>query len=97
MWTLIGASKDPILNQKFAYEVEIYSPTDPSRLLLQRHACHSEKDEDILEPGRCASFLMGDIMRFTDKNKVSIYQFAYHFFLYLIDVNLDFKLSCENH
>lgn len=75
MWTLIGASKDPILNQKFAYEVEIYSPTDPSRLMLQRHACHSEKDEDILEPGRCASFLMGDIMRFMDKNKVSNFQF----------------------
>lgn len=74
MWTLIGASKDPVLNQKFAYEVEIYSPTDASRLMLQRHACHSERDEDILESGRCASFLMGDVMRFMDKNKVSLFQ-----------------------
>lgn len=73
MWTLICASKDPFLKEKFAYEVELYSPMDPSKLLLQRQSCNSEKDEDILEVGRCATFLMGDVMRFLDKNKVSFF------------------------
>lgn len=72
IWTLICASREPVINQKFAYEIEIYCPNDQTRLMIQRHACHAEKDQDILEEGRCISFPMGDLMRLMNKDKVRL-------------------------
>lgn len=37
IWTMICASKEPHINKRFAYEIEMFSPVDPSRMLMQRH------------------------------------------------------------
>lgn len=71
-WTIICASKDPKICKRFAYEIELYSKTDPYNLQIQRRACHSEKDEDVLEEGRCIGFDMGDVMRFMNAYRVSL-------------------------
>lgn len=70
LWTVICASKEPKINQRFAYEIEIFSPTDNMRLMTQRNGCHAEKDTDILLDGRCVTYAMSDLLRFMDKDKV---------------------------
>lgn len=72
IWTTICASKNPQTSQNYAFEIELYIPNDPSRLLIQRLLCHNEKNEDILAEGTCAMFDIADIMRFLDTDKVSI-------------------------
>lgn len=71
IWTVICASKDPNIRKKYAYEIELFSRTDPFRLAVQRHACHGENDEDIIQDGRCASFDVTEVTRFMDAYRVS--------------------------
>lgn len=71
-WSMICASKDPSISRQFGFECELFAPADPLRLALQRVACHSERDEDVLQPGRCASFDMTEVSRFMDAFRVSI-------------------------
>lgn len=70
-WTIVCASKDEKAYKNFAFQVELFLPTDPSRLLIQRHSCHGERDDDVLEEARCVCIGMGDIMRFMSADKVS--------------------------
>lgn len=70
-WTVICASKDPHISKKYGYEIELFSKTDPFRLAVQRHACHGERDEDIMQDGRCASFDVAEVTRFMDAYRVS--------------------------
>lgn len=74
-WTMVCASKrDERAYRNFAFQVELFVPHDPSRLLIQRHSCHGERDEDVLEEARCVCIDLGDVMRFMGGDKVSIYE-----------------------
>lgn len=73
-WTVICASTDPAIGQKFAYEVELLRPDDECQRHSQRHACHGERDADVLLGGRNASFALVDVLRFADEARVSIYK-----------------------
>lgn len=71
-WTMVCASKkDEKAFKSFAFQVELFLPEDPSRLLIQRHCCHGERDEDVLEEARCVCINLGDVMRFMSPDKVS--------------------------
>lgn len=78
-WTIVCASKDEKAYKNFAFQVEMFVPGDPSRLLIQRHCCHGERDDDVLEEARCVCIGMGDIMRFMSADKVSYYHGLYQF------------------
>lgn len=70
-WTMVCASKrDEKAFQNFAFQVELFVPQDASRLLIQRHSCHGERDEDVLEEARCVCIDLGDVMRFMGCDKV---------------------------
>lgn len=70
-WTMVCASKrDEKAYRNFAFQVELFVPQDPSRLLIQRHSCHGERDDDVLEEARCVCIDMGDVMRFMGSDKV---------------------------
>lgn len=70
-WTLICASKDATISKRFAYEVEVFVPTDPSRMMLKRQAVHGEQDEDVLVEGRGAAFDMKEVISYMDAYRVS--------------------------
>lgn len=70
-WTMVCASKrDEKAYKNYAFQVELFVPEDPSRLLVQRHSCHGERDDDVLEEARCVCLNMGDVMRFMGPDKV---------------------------
>lgn len=71
-WTMVCASrKDEKAFKHFAFQVELFMPGEPSRLLIQRHSCHGERDDDVLEEARCVCIDLGDVMRFMSADKVS--------------------------
>lgn len=70
-WTVICASKDPLVSRRFAFDVELYVPGDERQLHGQRRACHGERDADVLQEGRCAAFELADVLRFVDAYRVS--------------------------
>lgn len=71
-WTMVCASKrDEKAFRSFAFQVELFDPEDASRLLMQRHGCHGERDEDVLEEARCVCIDLGEVMRFMTADKVS--------------------------
>lgn len=71
-WTMVCASKRcEKAHQNFAFQVELFVPQDPSRLLVQRHSCHGERDDDVLEDARCVCIDLGEVMRFMNADKVS--------------------------
>lgn len=72
-WTLICASKDASISKRFAYEVELFVPSNPSRLILKRQPVHGELDDDVLLEGRGAAFDMKEVYSFMDAYRVSIF------------------------
>uniref|UniRef100_A0A1B0CHF1 RING-type E3 ubiquitin transferase n=2 Tax=Lutzomyia longipalpis TaxID=7200 RepID=A0A1B0CHF1_LUTLO len=69
LWTMICESKERKISNSFAFQIELFCLKDPSRLLIQRHSCHGERDDDLLDEAHCVSISMGDIMRFTGDDK----------------------------
>lgn len=80
IWTLICATREPNIDKKYAYQIEIFCKTNPARIMTQRHGCHAEQDQDILDQGRCISFPMSDVMLLLDNEKV--FSYYYHFSLF---------------
>lgn len=71
-WTMVCTSKDPNAAKRYSFEIELFSPLDETKISVQRHPCHSERDAGILSEGYCAQFGIGEIMRFMDENRVSL-------------------------
>ncbi|XP_055712369.1 E3 ubiquitin-protein ligase SIAH1B isoform X2 [Phlebotomus papatasi] len=69
LWTMVCESKERKTSTNFAFQIELFCQKDPSRLLVQRHSCHSERDDDLLDEAHCVAISMGDIMRFTGGDK----------------------------
>lgn len=74
IWTVICASKEAKTSQRFAFELELYSPIDSSKLLVQRFPCHSENDADFLKDGNCAKIPLEEAIRFMTKDKTLYYR-----------------------
>jgi hypothetical protein len=70
VWTVTWAAKKSAINKQFAFEIELYSPSDPSLLLMERHAVHGEKDADILADGKCSKIKWGDVILYMGSDKV---------------------------
>lgn len=71
-WTVICASKNPLVSKQYAFEVELFLPGDEQRRRhSQRHGCHGERDENVLQDGCCAAFDVGEVLRFVDAYRVS--------------------------
>lgn len=71
IWTVICATKKSRVSSRFAFELELYSPIESSKLLVQRFSCHSESDADFLKDGNCAKIAIQEAIRFMTKEKVS--------------------------
>uniref|UniRef100_A0A182R0S6 RING-type E3 ubiquitin transferase n=1 Tax=Anopheles farauti TaxID=69004 RepID=A0A182R0S6_9DIPT len=74
LWTMICATKESKVSAKFAFELELYSPVDSWKLLVQRFPCHSELDPDFLQDGHCAKIPLADAFRFMTEEKVLHYR-----------------------
>ncbi|EAT42654.1 AAEL005826-PA [Aedes aegypti] len=74
IWTVICASKEAKTSHRFAFELELYSPIDSSKLLVQRFPCHSENDADFLKDGNCAKIPLEEAIRFMTKDKILYYR-----------------------
>ncbi|XP_059612779.1 E3 ubiquitin-protein ligase siah2 [Phlebotomus argentipes] len=69
LWTMVCESKERKASTGFAFQIELFCRQDPSRLLVQRHSCHSELDEDLLDEAHCVCIANGDVMRFMGDDK----------------------------
>ncbi|XP_035777169.1 uncharacterized protein LOC118458598 [Anopheles albimanus] len=74
LWTVICATKEPKVAARFAFELELYSPVDSWKLLVQRFPCHSELDPDFLKEGHCARLALAEAIRFMAPDKVLHYR-----------------------
>ncbi|XP_065077502.1 uncharacterized protein LOC135700790 [Ochlerotatus camptorhynchus] len=74
IWTVICASKEAKTAHRFAFELELYSPIDSAKLLVQRFPCHSENDADFLKDGNCAKIPIEETIRFMTKDKILYYR-----------------------
>ncbi|XP_055533614.1 uncharacterized protein LOC129723427 [Wyeomyia smithii] len=74
IWTVICATKKSRISNRFAFELELYSPIESAKLLVQRFSCHSESDADFLKDGNCAKIAIQDAIRFMTKEKVLYYR-----------------------
>ncbi|EDS42357.1 seven in absentia [Culex quinquefasciatus] len=74
IWTVICASKEAKTSQRFAFELELYSPIDSAKLLVQRFPCHAETDADFLKDGNCAKIAIEEAVRFMTKEKILYYR-----------------------
>uniref|UniRef100_A0A182N8I5 RING-type E3 ubiquitin transferase n=1 Tax=Anopheles dirus TaxID=7168 RepID=A0A182N8I5_9DIPT len=74
LWTTICATKESKVSARFAFELELYSPADSWKLLVQRFPCHSELDPDFLQDGHCAKIPLADALRFMTEDKVLHYR-----------------------
>ncbi|XP_058830535.1 uncharacterized protein LOC131689455 [Topomyia yanbarensis] len=74
IWTVICATKKSKISGQFAFELELYSPIESAKLLVQRFPCHSECDSDFLKDGHCAKISIQEAMRFMTKEKVLYYR-----------------------
>uniref|UniRef100_A0A182RHN8 RING-type E3 ubiquitin transferase n=1 Tax=Anopheles funestus TaxID=62324 RepID=A0A182RHN8_ANOFN len=74
LWTVICATKESKVSARFAFELELYSPVDSWKLLVQRFPCHSELDPDFLKDGHCAKIPLADALRFMTEEKVLHYR-----------------------
>lgn len=68
-WTMICAAKDPNVAKRYSFEIELFSPSDLTKISVQRNPCHSDRDAGVLRD--CANFELGEIMLFMDENRVS--------------------------
>lgn len=68
---MICASKDPLVSQRYAFEVELFAPGDEHRSHSQRCRCHGERDDNVLRDGNCAAFDVAEVLRFVDAKRVS--------------------------
>lgn len=81
LWSMTIAGK---LTKKhrdyiFAYEIEIYSREDETKVICQRFPCHKEQDKDILQEGTCVAIPMADITRFlVEPEKIINYRVKIH-------------------
>lgn len=81
-WTMVCANKQNMkAYRNYAFQIELLVAGDPTRLLVQRHSCHGERDEDVLEEARCVCIDMGDVMRFMGPDKVRSRMARPHFIL----------------
>uniref|UniRef100_A0A182SKP4 E3 ubiquitin-protein ligase n=1 Tax=Anopheles maculatus TaxID=74869 RepID=A0A182SKP4_9DIPT len=74
LWTVICATKESKVSARFAFELELYSPVDSWKLLVQRFPCHSELDPDFLKDGHCSKIPLADALRFMTDDKVLHYR-----------------------
>ncbi|XP_052901028.1 uncharacterized protein LOC128307304 [Anopheles moucheti] len=74
LWTVICATKESKVSVRFAFELELYSPVDSWKLMVQRFPCHSELDPDFLKDGHCAKIPLADALRFMTDEKVLHYR-----------------------
>ncbi|XP_035908548.1 E3 ubiquitin-protein ligase SIAH2 [Anopheles stephensi] len=74
LWTVICTTKESKVSSRFAFELELYSPIDSWKLLVQRFPCHSELDPDFLKDGHCSKIPLADAMRFMTEDKVLHYR-----------------------
>ncbi|XP_058445317.1 uncharacterized protein LOC131426529 [Malaya genurostris] len=74
IWTVICSTKKAKVSGQFAFELELYSPIESSKLLVQRFPCHSESDSDFLKDGHCAKISIQEAMRFMTKEKILYYR-----------------------
>uniref|UniRef100_A0A182M2G9 RING-type E3 ubiquitin transferase n=1 Tax=Anopheles culicifacies TaxID=139723 RepID=A0A182M2G9_9DIPT len=74
LWTVICATKESKVSARFAFELELYSPVESWKLLVQRFPCHSELDPDFLKDGHCAKIPLADALRFMTDEKTLHYR-----------------------
>lgn len=74
IWTVICASKEAKTAHRFAFELELYSPIDSAKLLVQRFPCHPENGTDFLKDGNCAKIPIEEAVRFMTKDKILYYR-----------------------
>ncbi|GAB0091419.1 E3 ubiquitin-protein ligase [Sergentomyia squamirostris] len=87
LWTMVCESKERKACACFAFQIELHSQEDPTKLLVQRHSCHAELDEDLLDEAHCVTMSMGDIMRFMEGDK------TVHFKVKILDLRESKKIS----
>lgn len=68
-WTMVCTSKNPHTAKQYSFEIELFSPSDETKISVQRNPCHSDRDPGLLR--KSAMFGLGEIMSFMDKNRVS--------------------------
>uniref|UniRef100_A0A182J359 RING-type E3 ubiquitin transferase n=1 Tax=Anopheles atroparvus TaxID=41427 RepID=A0A182J359_ANOAO len=74
LWTVICATKESKVSARYAFELELYSPEDSWKLLVQRFPCHSELDPDFLKDGHCVKIPLSEVLRFMAEDKVLHYR-----------------------
>ncbi|XP_055619835.1 uncharacterized protein LOC129764608 [Toxorhynchites rutilus septentrionalis] len=74
IWTVICSAKETKTCQRFAFELELYSPIDSAKLLVQRFSCHAESDADFLKDGHCAKIPIDEAIRFMTTEKILYYR-----------------------
>ncbi|XP_058127101.1 uncharacterized protein LOC131290526 [Anopheles ziemanni] len=74
LWTVICATKESKVSARYAFELELYSPVDSWKLLVQRFPCHSELDPDFLKDGHCVKIPLSEALRFMAEDKVLHYR-----------------------
>ncbi|XP_053678180.1 uncharacterized protein LOC128728577 [Anopheles nili] len=74
VWTMICATKESKVSARFTFELELFSPVDNWKLLVQRFPCHSELDPEFLHDGHCAKINLADVQRFMTEDKVLHYR-----------------------
>lgn len=76
VWTVLCPTKELRINQKYAFELELFTPNCTANLLVQRYPCHAQRDEDILEKGKCAEIRVSDAIRFMGSERVGCILFS---------------------
>ncbi|KAG4078016.1 hypothetical protein HA402_002067 [Bradysia odoriphaga] len=71
-WTLVCASNNPNDAKRYSYELELFSPSDDTKLAVQRNPCNSEINAGILQ--KSAVFGLGELMGFMDNNRILHYR-----------------------
>lgn len=73
LFTMTCTSTQKEKKHQFAFEVTLISEDNEALSITQKFPVHSEYDKDILAEGTCISFLLTDLAKFLDEDRVSLY------------------------
>lgn len=78
LFTMTCTSTQKEKKNQFAFEVTLISEDFEALAITQKFPVHSEYDKDILAEGTCISFLLSDLAKFLDEDRVSFFFKTYY-------------------
>ncbi|XP_065364567.1 uncharacterized protein LOC135957701 [Calliphora vicina] len=74
LFTMTCTSTQKEKKHQFAFEVTLISEDNEALSITQKFPVHSEYDKDILAEGTCISFLLTDLAKFLDEDRLLHYR-----------------------